>query len=191
MSVAPRKSYEELYKKAIKAGRYAGLGDEIEDFAGWIVLQWLEGLAQHQTLDQSVIEYRRRHHSDPRHPGGLAKLVGKTRTISIASPGEDSPLSIDIERALAGSAGNVPPSYELSSHPSEFLSGRSLEIFDLYTKNEFTLSQIAERFGVTESRISQLLRAIKNEIFEELGLRKMLDRCEDGNTELSIDWIEL
>lgn len=186
-----RSSYEELYKKAIRAGRYGGLGDEAEDFAGWIVLQWLEGLAQHQTLDQSVIEYRRRHHADPRHPSGLAKLTGRARTISIAPIGEDKKQTFDIERSLKGSTGDGPEQFGPYVDPSKFLKGRDFEIYELYTKQELSLRQIGERLGVTESRISQLLKKIKDEVFYMLGLSKMLERCEDGDTELSIEWIEL
>jgi len=145
-----KKTYEELYKRAIKVGRAKGLGDESEDFAGWIALKWLEGHAQHQTLDQSFIDYRRSQHGDARHPGGRARILGQSNTLSIApAEGAEDGSSIAEDR-LAGSAGELPPDRIDDVDPSVFLSGRHLAVYVLAVQRELSLREVGEIMGSSE-----------------------------------------
>lgn len=50
---------ERLYFRAIKLGLKSDLGEDAYDFASWITVKYLEGKSQHQTLDQSLIDYKR------------------------------------------------------------------------------------------------------------------------------------
>jgi hypothetical protein len=49
----------QLYRRAVKTGRYKGLGHEAEDFAGWLTIEYLEGKRRHQTIEQSLVDYLR------------------------------------------------------------------------------------------------------------------------------------
>lgn len=50
---------KKLYLRAIKLGSKHGLGEDAYDFASWLAIKWLEGKSLHQTLDQSLIDYKR------------------------------------------------------------------------------------------------------------------------------------
>lgn len=68
---------ERLYLRAIKLGRAKGLGDEAEDFASWLAIKWLEGKSQKQTLDQSLIDYKRKSLGHTRSKSAKAKFEAK------------------------------------------------------------------------------------------------------------------
>jgi hypothetical protein len=65
---------ERLYFRAIRTGLRAGLGQDAEDFASWIAIKWLEGKSHHQTLDQSVIDYRRQKYGSSRYKEPKARM---------------------------------------------------------------------------------------------------------------------
>ena len=177
---------EELYARAVRAARFKGLGEEAEDFAGWLIQGYLEGKHAHQTIDQSLIDYRRSQHGDPRTSSYSERKMAETRYIAP----EDN------------SNGHRPCDYIVGSDPRElkgdrttdkplaiFLAGRDCEIFEKYIEDEMTAKEIGLQFGITESRVVQILTRAKAEVERWLLLQKMRDRAEAGMTELEIDWI--
>lgn len=186
-----KRSFEELYRRAIARGKAAGLGDEAEDFAGWITLKWLEGKAQHQTLDQSLVGYRRRQHGDPRIPSGRARIAAKARTIPITpDEGREGEAWITEDR-LGHELGELPDDRGLDVDPEDFLSGRNLLIWTFVAREELKLSEIGDMMGITESRVSQLMTRAKLEVLRFEGLRQMRERIEDGRSRLDVEWITL
>lgn len=65
---------ERLYFRAIRAGLKAGLAQDAEDFASWLAIKWLEGKSHHQTLDQSIVDYRRYKYGNARSEGPKARM---------------------------------------------------------------------------------------------------------------------
>lgn len=192
-----RRSYEHLYKRAIKTAKAKGLGDEAEDFAGWICLKWLEGKAQHQTLNQSITDYLREFHGSL---GGRGKRDGILRAYRAKTPDisgcDEQSAEENLERMWHGSshAQGINPAIEEYHRrhidPRGFLSPRLAEIWSLYSR-DVALKKIAEMMQVTESRASQLLSKAKLEVLRFEGLRLMQERTEEDRLVFEIDWISL
>lgn len=189
-----RSKIEDLYKRAIKLGKNKGLGEESEDFAGWLAIQWLEGKSQHQTLNQSFVEYRRRNHADPRNPGGLAKLIGKARTVSLTSPEGREEANFAHERSLEGRARDVARGKFFDVDPSTILSGRDAEIYRLYFKEEYPIKVIAAIYELHPNYVQQQLGKIKCRVYAALKpliKERIKEKIEQAQTEFGIDWIAL
>lgn len=200
MDQGRRKSIEELYKRAVKVAKIKGHSQIAEDFAGWIAAKWLEGKAQHQSLDYSLIDFLRLEYGSAGLRCGADGLLRSRRAseASFSRPDSDSNDEIT-ERMLASSSysQNVNSRDTDDSKQSIDIAGMlSIEdeaIYRMRIDEEMTHEEISLVFGVTESRISQRWSSILKQTEQTLGMQKFKDRIEDDPnfTKLEIEWISL
>lgn len=192
-----RKSIKDLYLRALVCARIHGRGEEAYDFAGWISVKWLEGKSQNQTLDQSFADYLREQHGNLRRNRGRYMLSRALRSSDVKTKGsEDASDEEAFERVLAGSGHietNDPESTILERERHNSGVGlascvRKESILALLSDG-WSGEEIADRFGLEPSRISQLRREIEAELARGLGLSEMRERVENGETALEVDWI--
>lgn len=187
-----------LYDRAIKNARAKGFDQEAEDFASWVTIKYLEGKSQHQTLDQSFIEYRRKHHGNPRTRGYRARKSAESHYITLTPLESDEKGQAELrsaERSFVDVSGESEDYRREDPDPSIHLSGRDLIAYQLVYQEELTLKEAGELLGVTESRMSQILKRVTTDIAHAVArplmLADMRERVEQGDTEFRIDWITL
>lgn len=164
--------YEKLHKRAKQCAMSKGYGEIAEDFAQSLIQRYCEGKSQHQTIDQSFIDY-------------LREQYGRTRTNGSHNRYEERRNAVDITtcRDLAISATEL----RFNRDYSFLFRGRELEIYQDYFILEETEDKIGSHYDVTESRICQILSKIKNKLATQIIYEKM------ENEELKpieIEWIE-
>jgi len=177
--VMKRDLSEKLYRRAIKTAKCQGLGDEAEDFAGWIAKRWLEGKSQKQTLDQALCDYKRQHWGDTRKSAtkksGQASLKGSLKSkarftsASIAPSGtqELGPGQIPhdlIQRPTTLEEINQDRNFAGFIHGLKVLSQIEKMFSILHFVWGFDGQEIAVVAGVSPSRVSQRLTLIKEKI---------------------------
>lgn len=136
------------YEMAKRTGRYHGLGDESDDFAGWIVTQWLQGKCLYQKLDHSYVEYMR----FTRGRTGYARSTAKFTHSVYKLPAEQT---------------NIDPT-ELSQFADRYLSREERIVLMLVCVWGFTNRDISKVFGLTEGHISRVMKLIKRIIKKNL-----------------------
>ena len=191
------KTYEELYKRAIKVAQIKGYHQDAYDFAGWITERWLSGKAQHQSLEYSLIDYLRAEYGGTGDRRGSDAILRTHRAPETSVPGLDAGSAEEnLERMWARSS-NAPlndPRLAQSERsycdPARYLRGSSLDIWRWSTGGR-KLSEIGNELGVSESRASQMLTRAKTEIIRFEGLRRMNELVEEGRTTFEIEWITL
>lgn len=186
----PRIAIKVLYQRAIKLGEYRGLKEEAEDFAGWLIQGYLENKHRHQTIDQSLIDYRRQQHGDPR----TSFYSQKRNAESFYEPlyKDDSQIidsSGPSDNYSESDFGELPSDRERHVDASNFLEGRDCEIFKKYFEDEINKKEIGRMFSISESRVCQILKRAKKEVERWLLFHKMKEKIEMGETKLEIDWI--
>lgn len=192
-----RRNYEELYNRAIKVAKARGYSEIAEDFAGDLVVRWLEGKSQHQPIEYSFIEYLRREYGDFRRPSSGDALLRKHRLTAVSSSeGDDGDFNSEeqLERLHASSGLPQAPRDEHEEDNliyRECLKPTEIELLDM---NSFMKpKEISEELGVDSTTIYKRLNRIKKKLEQEHGLRslKELMKKDSNFTKLSIDWIKL
>ena len=188
---------EVLYERAKIHARAAGYPDDADDFAGWISSKWLEGKSQHQKIEYSLIDYLREQLGSARKYGSTDALLRRNRapepkiteareysveeslerTINERGIGEgDTQESALLEQQLGLSR------YGTYGHP---IKGGVRFLYE----EGLTMGQIGEIYGITESRISQIIKEARREIERDYGLERMREKIECDETELEIKWL--
>jgi hypothetical protein len=67
-----------------------------------------------------------------------------------------------VYRAFRPSYFSPPPVEPTKERPAKAPSARNLEIIALYATGKYTRAQLAEKFGVSQVRISQILRSAQD-----------------------------
>lgn len=149
-----------LRKRAVLSAARMGFTERSEDLAHDAIVEWLEGRGQHQTVDQAVIDAIRRAFGRPGLPGHELR-----RNL------EQRPKSMD----------------RLARHTSREVDRDSVHDFDRLIRTlepiqraivclryvwGFQEIEIAQCFGVSESRISQRLQAALSRIASRERQRK-------------------
>lgn len=159
---------------AIKRG-YPKLAD---DFASQVFVYFLEKPDRGATVDQLFIDFLRKTHGRAGTPGNDARIQA-----------ERSMAPLDAARDIAGSSGT-----ERSDGDFAFcFRGREAEIYQSYFVDERSEVSIAEDYGVSGSRISQMLKPMKEAIKRQAVLMDGYERMEWDETFLSfqIEWASL
>jgi len=190
--------YEQLYKKAIRHAKIKGYSDIAEDFGGWISIKWLEGKSQHQTINQSFIDFLRLEYGGVGYRRGSDAILRTHRQPQAEVSGCDESTAEETIDRLQYSGGDAEGDLGRSAQvtgsdvdPRSYLSSRLGHIYHAYIKEERTLAQVGKDFGLTESRVSQLMTKIEIYILQYNGLRKIRELVDEGRTSLDIEWINI
>lgn len=139
-------------RRAIFSAARNGFSEQSEDLAHDVLVNWLEGHGQHQTVDQSVIDAIRRACGRPGTPGFECRrnverpVDGLDALASRASPQIHPDSDADFERLI------------------EPLESIQRAIVCLRFQWGFSEIEIGRAFGVSQSRISQRLSAALSRI---------------------------
>lgn len=169
---------QKLMKRASDVARQRGYSELADDFAQEIATHWLSERGQHQTLDQFFIDYLRAQYGRPGVRSHRSKYEERRNYVDL-----------DEARNLAEPARDLEPERSFAV----LFSGREGEIYGAYFIDERTEKSIAADFGVTESRICQLLKPMKEKIRRHAILLDGYERMEWDESFLSfaIDWVSL
>lgn len=189
---------EILYKRCVIHAKRKGYNQIAEDFASWQTIKYLNGKSQKQTISQSFIDYLREQNDFSRRSCSFNELFG------ISSRGNDSNLpeyskhynnsfikqfelhDKNFENNFSEITG-YGDSFDTSR--INFKNIRQQLVFELYL-NGYTLFEIGEILGFTESRCSQIFKQIKTEVLNQIGFKLMKEKIELDETNLKINWIE-
>lgn len=173
----------QLWTKLKKFGRSRGLSSEqSEDFASESFICIERG--RKATFEQLLVDFKRKEYGNSRAKSFCVRhaedVTDLERIGGLNHVGLGTQSCSDEDRG-----NNLADDF--------FLTGRTGLIWDLVNRGGFESREIAEMYGVTEARISQILTEGKR-AFEAHVLRKDLkDKLEvDADyLELKVDWIQI
>ncbi len=165
--------YEGFRKDAIAYAKRRNCNQEqAEDFAQEYCIRAFETETEFIRMDWVFIDYLRKSHGRPGTPGGDARLTGKSRTISLDAAGESSNADSSLGHEYIGVSGVDPIDHIQRKEFQEIIGhfdGRTRDMIELYLENK-NLREIGECLGLTDSRVSQLMR----QLFEKIELIKII-----------------
>lgn len=150
-------------KRAKYAATKYGFSEHSDDFAQDVLLKYAEGRGRHQTVDQAVIDAIRERFGRPGLPG-YSKRYALATAYPIDEMREDA-----IGTPARGSEGNGIDFDRLVRR----LSPRDREVIELRFRDGYTELEIGEQLGFSESRASQIIKAILERLRRQL-------KAEDG-----------
>jgi hypothetical protein len=174
---------DKFRKRAIYAARKFGFAEYAEDFAQEVLLRFSEGKGQHQTIDQAVLDAARSRFGRPGLPGHSLKHALETAQ-SIFD--EDGGYAVEpVARELLGDRGTF------ERIVGSLRRKRDQELLKAVYLEGRLHRELAIELGVTEGRISQLVKAAESELKriilirgEKMGIELETRECscECGNT---------
>lgn len=147
------------------------------------------------TLEQLFSGYLRTLDGDPRTLVGAERRIAKARTVSLDAPAGDEDDGT-LRHDLIGYSREHPEHIERDRTPSLALTGRNAQIYDLAELDGLNQREIAERLGITASRICQLLKPMQRQEEFEAQHSVLAEQIEAMNEDperfkLAVDWIKL
>ena len=168
------------YQKRAKTVAVAfGFPELAEDFSQELFIYFLEHPDIGATVDHVFIDYLRRERGRPGTPGGDAKIKARNNSIPIEE-------ATDIAEPVS--------KVELSKKDLSFLlEGKELEVYQHVFLEEKTLWSLTEELGVTESRLSQILKEVKKKLTNYYILQEGKERLEwnENFGVCKINWIKI
>lgn len=185
--------WKEVYKRVFKRTvRYSSRLEIREELAQSVFLEWCEyenrnGKRSSQTIDQAIVDALRRindRKGTARYKFVIAmdaqgKSVEEMRERGIEFTSPDA-LCHGLPREDGG---------DLALH-RETLDLREQAVVNM-TASGLAQDQIAEIFGVTPARISQILKSAKTNMRNSVIFRQRHEFIEEGRTLLEVRWITL
>ncbi len=157
-------------KRAIAYGKARGLSDEqSEDLAQrWVIKVFVEQTGQR--LEQAYVDFLRVEFGDTRNASGLAKSEGRRKCADIdqRTNGGESTYRIDSK-----------PCDDTRNRKLKLVSYKDSAIIGMISQG-LTMKQIGNRLGVSESRVSQLCKEIKEKM-----------QIADLSKNIKVNWITL
>lgn len=166
-----KEDYERLTKNISRVLRRFGISDDPSDFAQEYVCGVLEGKHRHQTIEQFVIDVLRKRCG---RKGG----IGYVERSNLASPGSIE----DLQISARGVSSDDLDARIHSDRNRRFVKSR---MFELYAEG-YSMKEISELYRVTESRVYQELKCVKErlekiEVIDSLGISKEIADWAKGN----------
>ena len=178
---------KQFWSKAVSYARSKGLQNDAEDFAQEACLEIIGG--RKAGLRFLLIDYLRRRYGRSRERGLTPKFFEQRYWMPIDKPDEaGTPF-----HQPAGDIGGQPE-FERGDWLSRIdIYGRESEIFDLIVIDGMKEAEVGEDFGITESRVSQVMKVVREKTKDAMILSETLDRYKDEKeySQLEIEWITL
>ena len=170
-------SIKKLTKRIQISSTKFGFGHVSSEIVQTILLRMLEGKHQHSTIDQAVIDYLRSEYGDKR-VGGYAERQSLNNACSYEQDDIDRFMQHDLGRELAARR-------DFSGH-LVWLGSKDRAITGLFYRWGLSEAEIADLFGVTESRVSQWLKRIQSCLSARIKAqtRRESERSSDMETVL-------
>lgn len=166
-----------------------GHGSIAEDFAAQVVIDLIEG--RPDNLDWLLTDFLRQEYGDTRSISGSAKSACRLSGRSL-----DQPANPESSMCLAECIGSPEP--DAAPVGSNWRSrvvffGKQALLASLYFDHEMNQKTIANMLGVSEARVGELLRPIKNKIENAAIMSEKYDVYRDDReySKLEISWITL
>jgi len=185
----------EEIKKLLAAARCYAVSqrkpDLADDFAQEAYLAYARG--RKATLEQLFIDLLRKEYGDTRPSRAGAGPRGRARFVSLdqpPAPGDDGLL---LHERL-GRPGGDPEPERLTRGSGIYLVGRDALIHQAAFEEEMPRREIAAQLGITESRVSQIIKArIKPAIERAYVLQEAWDLYHDDPdySKLQVGWMKL
>jgi len=176
-----------LWAKAACYARSKGLQNDAEDFAQEACLAALKRSSVR--LSSLFIDYLRQQYGRSRERGHTPKLYERRYWVPIDEPDEDGKPFHQPSGDIGGQ-----PEFEREDWLSRIdIYGRESEIFDLIVIDGMKEAEVGEDFGITESRVSQVMKVVREKTKDAMILSETLDRYKDEKeySQLEIEWITL
>lgn len=158
--------YYRLWQKARRFAEKRGFGVEAEDFASDLICRKLDGKARRQTLEQSFIDYSSALRADKRILGSPSGYCSKNITESLDKPirtsDNDGPTIGDF---IGGFRNDLEWKSNIERINS-ILTNKERLIFNMLYEQGMSQKEIGYNFGLSESRVSQLVTRINTKILK-------------------------
>jgi hypothetical protein len=162
-----------------------------DDFAQEAVIQQLRypGL----DLEYAFINLLRKEYGSSRTPGGRARQIATARAVQLDAARDDTDANPTLNHDLVGDPRADPRSIEPLRNYAHLFRGKEAQVYALVFEEELELKKAGEFLGLTEQRVWQIARKIRNRIILEDGLEEVKETLEadSGITRIEIDWIRL
>jgi RNA polymerase sigma factor (sigma-70 family) len=186
---------QKYQKRARYVATKSGYPELAEDFSQELFIEFLQNPDRGATVDQLFIDYLRRIHGRPGTPGGDARILARANTISIDSFSDDGKReeiqlpAYDDPRSIDDGPGSNPDVGKFA----KLFRGREAQIYQAYFVDEITEESIGKCFGISESRVSQILKPMKKKIKDAAILQEGYQRMEWDESFLSfkVNWLEI
>ena len=199
--LSKRENLERIRTKCEQTARRFKRRELADDFTSAVLLWFVEGKRQHSTFDQMFIDYLRGAYGRTGGRCGSKRPHPHRDTVSISPAGSvKSNREGDLEWTPDELVSPVPDDLGVPSGGDRqawkfafLFGGRELEIYQRILEDGEQHREIAEDFGVTESRISQIYRQILLRIEKARQLREALERFEwdESFGRYAVEWIRL
>lgn len=180
---------KQFQKRAMYVARKRGRPELAEDFAQEIFVAFARG--RRATIEQLFVDFLRQHQGDSRTPGGRAMQVARARAVSLDEPCEDGGQVLRHE--LVGRPERGPD--DLLDHLgcSGLFEGEDVQLYRLHFIEQRQNTDIADLYGVSESRISQRVNRMRERIRQELQFRQVWERFKDDSSfgQLEVQWLTM
>lgn len=172
-----------LQERARHVATKRGHSELADDFAQEIFVQWLAGHGGHQTIDQAFIDYLRSLYGRT-GPRGSGSGSGSGRFSEYRNY-----VNLDEVRNLAEPARDIQPTWDFT----HLFRGRQAFLYGAYFVEEMSENSIADILGLTESRVSQMIKPMKREIQDAALLTDVRERMEwdEDYGKVEVEWITL
>lgn len=169
-----------------------GYSELADDFAQDLLLNFVANSDRGATVDQHFVDYLRREYGDTRSACGTARSRSMRSALSLDAPGYSDEGEVGLYDRIAATQ-PVSESESTQRECSLLFGGREADIYKTYFVEERTQSLIAKALEITESRVSQILKSMKQEVSDYYVLREGLERMEwdPDYSKLQVDWIRL
>lgn len=181
-----KNEYNRLFKIYKKYAERKGYSQHSDDFAQEAIIECFKG--SFRTTNQIFIDFLRKQYGDTRHSRSIS---GHNKSFDGHS---NERKEFDFENIAATNNNDLGKFSEPIENYWRYyrFTLREQIILTLFIQ-DMTLIEIANIFGVSESRISQQIKRIKREIEKTITLR---DKLEEYNLNLipndfSLNWIEI
>ncbi len=180
------KQIKNFQKRAKYVAIRRGYPELADDFAGQIFVYFFEKTDRGATVDQLFIDFLRKTYGRPGTPGGDTRVNAEHNAIRLDQ--EDETGSLPHE--YIGCAERDPEPQFRDGDFAHCFRGREAEIYERYFVNNEAEQAIAESFGVSPSRVSQMIGRMRERIRGEAIFQEGRERLEwdEYFLQFSIEW---
>lgn len=177
-------------KRCIQHAKRQGYTQLADDFAQESAIKKFVS-DRKATIAQLFVDFLRKEYGDTRSPGGRARSSARRFGPSLDQPSSDDGATLLHE--LVASPGGDPEPFGSSWRDAVTFRWRDAVIAELILDGDVSNESVASYFGVSSSRISQVMKRVKKEIESSVMFQEVLPeyKSDEDTSVLFVDWIQL